>query len=98
MMSTQILAIVNSKVVTLDNQATIAEAIAIKDGRICAIGSDDEIKSMIKKTTKVLDAKGNVVLPGLIETHGHLILNGEFKLCVNAGSPPNESIADKVLC
>jgi len=96
MMSTQMLAILNSKVVTLDSQDTIAEAIAIKDGRICDIGSNDEIKSIIKKTTKVLDAKGNVALPGFIETHGHLILNGEFKLCVNAGSPPNESIADVV--
>ncbi len=98
MMSTQMLVIVNSKVVTLDGQDTIAEAIAIKDGKIYAIGSNDKIKSVVMKdkNTRVLDAKGNVVLPGLIETHGHLVVNAEFERCVDAGSPPNKSIADVV--
>ncbi len=97
-MSIQMLAIVNSKVVTLDERDTIAEAIAIKDGRICAIGSNNEIEKMIKNTknTIILDAKGNIALPGLIETHGHLIVNAEFERCVDAGSPPNKSIADIV--
>ncbi|KQC03602.1 MAG: hypothetical protein APR54_09285 [Candidatus Cloacimonas sp. SDB] len=96
MMSKKTLAIINANVVTLDDKDTVVEAIAIKDGRITALGSNTEIKSLTKhnRSYKTIDLKGKTVLPGFIETHGHLVLNGEFESCVDAGSPPNESIED----
>ena len=48
-------------------------AIAIREGRISAVGSDDEIRSWISKDqTRVVEAGGRSVAPGFIESHGHL--------------------------
>ena len=54
-----------------------AQAIAIKGNRIIAVGSNDNINSFKGRDTKVIDVRGNVILPGLIESHGHLNEIGE---------------------
>ena len=68
--------IINGQVITADNddpdKVTIAEAIAIRGDRILAVGSNAEIKALIADWTEVIDAKGNSVIPGLIDTHNHL--------------------------
>ena len=68
--------IINGKVIMADNddpdRVTIAEAIAIRGDQILAVGSNDEIKALIADWTEVIDAKGNSVIPGLIDTHNHL--------------------------
>lgn len=60
----------NGKIVTLDGQDRIAEAMAIDGGKIVAIGSNDEIRAL---GGEVIDLAGRTVLPGLIETHCHSI-------------------------
>ncbi|NIO61382.1 MAG: amidohydrolase family protein [Gammaproteobacteria bacterium] len=68
--------IINGQVITADNDApdqiTFAEAIAIRGDRIMAVGSNDEIRQLIADWTEVIDAKGNSVIPGLIDSHNHL--------------------------
>jgi len=68
--------IINGQVITADNddpeKVTIAEAIAIRGDRILAVGSNSEIKALSADWTEVIDAKGNSVIPGLIDTHNHL--------------------------
>ncbi len=68
--------IINGEVITADNdkpeQVTIAEAIAIRDSRIIDVGSNDEIQERIANWTEIIDAKGNTVIPGLIDTHNHI--------------------------
>lgn len=67
---------VNGKVVTADNDdpeaVTIAEAIAIRDGKIIAVGSNTEIRNMAVQGTEVVDVNSRTVIPGLIDTHTHL--------------------------
>ncbi len=63
----------NGKVVTVDNENTVAEAVAIKMGRIVKVGTSDAVKSMIGKSTSVIDLAGRSVLPGLTDCHVHMI-------------------------
>lgn len=68
--------IVNGKVITADSDdpedVTIAEAIAIRDDRILAVGTNADIRKLVADWTEVIDAKGNSVIPGLIDTHNHI--------------------------
>jgi hypothetical protein len=62
----------NGKVVTVDAQDTIGEAVAIKFGKILAVGSDNEVKPLTGSGTIVIDLEGRTVLPGLIDSHCHI--------------------------
>ena len=65
------LVIVNGKVLTLNSASTRASAVAVKDGKFVAIGSDTDIRKRIGPQTRTLDAGGKSVIPGLIESHVH---------------------------
>lgn len=71
-----------------------AEAIAIKDQKIIAVGSNEEIQKYQKDNTKVIDAKGAVVIPGLIESHGHLHELGEKKEALKLQGLNQQQIID----
>ena len=68
--------ILNGKVITADSDdpeaVSFKEAIAIQGDRIMAVGSNAEIKRLVADWTEVIDAKGNSVIPGLIDTHNHI--------------------------
>src|SRR6202162_6514527 len=53
-----------------------ATAVAIRDGRFLAIGTDKEVMALAGPKTKVVDLKGRRVLPGLIDSHLHIIRGG----------------------
>lgn len=64
----------HAKIITVDENFSIAEAIAIKDGRIIAIGPDEEIFKLNESgKTRIIDAEGHPVLPGLYDSHVHLL-------------------------
>jgi predicted amidohydrolase YtcJ len=65
------LVIHHGKVLTVDGKFTIAEAVAIKGDRILAVGADDTIMKRVGPKTKVIDAHGRNVLPGLYDSHTH---------------------------
>jgi predicted amidohydrolase YtcJ len=65
------LVIHNAKVVTLDAKSTIAQAVAVRGGKIVAVGADNEIVWKWGNGTKVIDAGGKTVLPGLYDSHVH---------------------------
>src|SRR5688572_22314310 len=65
------LVVVNGKVLTLNSASTRATAVAIKDGIFVAVGNDADIRKRVGPQTRTLDARGNSVIPGLIETHVH---------------------------
>jgi len=62
----------NGKVVNLDANESITEAVAIKSSRILAVGSDEQIKLLIGSETEVIDLKGRTVIPGMLESHCHI--------------------------
>jgi len=63
----------NGKVITVDLKSSIVEAIAIKDGKILALGSSAEILKLTGQSTQIIDLKGKTVVPGLIDAHAHPI-------------------------
>src|SRR6185436_7528094 len=66
------LVINNAKVYTVNKNQAEAEALAVKDGKIIFVGSNADVKKYIGDKTEVVDCKGNFVMPGFIEGHGHI--------------------------
>ena len=73
------LALVNGKIVTVDDLDSIREAVAVKFGRILAVGSRGDIEALIGEGTQVIDLGGRTVIPGLIDSHGHIIREGAVR-------------------
>jgi len=66
----------NGKVITVDDRFSIAQAIAIKDDRIVAVGSNSDVVPLAGPTTRRIDLRGHAVIPGLIDNHMHLMRAG----------------------
>jgi predicted amidohydrolase YtcJ len=66
----------SGKIITVDEKETIVEAVAVKHGKIIAVGRDKEIDAYISSNTKIIDLKGRTVLPGLMDSHGHFAREG----------------------
>src|SRR5882757_1279645 len=66
----------NGKITTLDRQKPQARAVAIRDGRFQAGGDEAEMMSLAGPSTKLVDLKGRRVIPGLIDSHTHVIRGG----------------------
>jgi len=82
----------HGKVVTVDAKFTVAEALAVKDGRLLAVGSDVEVLNHKGAKTKVIDAGGKMVLPGLYDSHTHPV--GAATSAAGAPLPNPRSIAE----
>jgi predicted amidohydrolase YtcJ len=67
------LVVLNGKVLTVDARGTVAQAVAIRDNRFVYVGNEAGARKLIGRDTKVIDAGGNSVVPGLFETHVHAI-------------------------
>lgn len=66
----------SGRIVTMDRDLSIKQAVAIKDGRFLAVGSDREMRLMTGPRTRVVDLGGRTVIPGLIDSHIHATLAG----------------------
>lgn len=52
-------------------------ALAIRDGEIVAVGASDEIRALATNETKLIDARGRIVLPGFVDAHTHVVFAGD---------------------
>ena len=77
------LVITNGKVVTVVDGAPEAQAVASAGGRIVAVGTSADIQKYVGPKTEVIDVKGQLVIPGFIEGHGHFSGVGTSKLNLN---------------
>ncbi|HTA44099.1 MAG TPA: amidohydrolase [Bryobacteraceae bacterium] len=66
----------NGKLATQDDKRSFAQAAAIRDGRFVAVGSDREVMAYRDAGTKVIDLHKRTVIPGLNDSHLHLIRGG----------------------
>lgn len=90
------LVLLGGKVLTVDGENRVHEAVAVKNGRILIAGSSEEVKRLVGPSTRVVDLKGRLVLPGFIDSHEHCITLGLQADWVNCSSPPMRSIEDIV--
>ena len=65
--------LVHGKILTADARFSIDSALAIRDGKIAALGNDTEIRRQACSGTRVIDLGGRTVIPGLIDSHMHAI-------------------------
>ena len=66
----------NGKILTVDRDFSIKEAVAIKNGRFIAVGSDRDVRPLMGSATRVIDLGGRTVVPGLIDSHIHATAAG----------------------
>jgi predicted amidohydrolase YtcJ len=64
------LVLYNGKVLTVDRAFTVAEAVAVRDGRILAVGTNDQIQRLVGPSTRTIDLAGRSVVPGFIDSDG----------------------------
>ncbi|MBI4465399.1 MAG: amidohydrolase family protein, partial [Acidobacteria bacterium] len=65
------LIVTNGKITTMDTRLTEVQALAVRDHRIVALGTNDEIRALAGPKSEIVDAKGRRVLPGLVDSHTH---------------------------
>lgn len=65
--------LLNGKIITVDNEFSIYEAVAVKNGKIMAVGNTREISKLADTTTKKINLNGKTVIPGINEGHVHPI-------------------------
>jgi predicted amidohydrolase YtcJ len=66
------LTILNANVITLDPKQPRAEAIAIQNQKIIAVGTNAQMRKLTDKNTKLIDSKGKTITPGLVDCHIHM--------------------------
>jgi predicted amidohydrolase YtcJ len=87
------------EIVTIDDKNPAAAALAVTDGTIVAVGTKDDVFKLKGDRTKVIDLKGNTLVPGFIDGHSHFINSLQVSRQANCFSPPAgpaKSIADIV--
>ena len=77
------LVLTNGRIVTVSDRMPEAQAIAITGDRITALGSSAEMQRYVGPATQVIDVKGQLVIPGFVEGHGHFTGVGEAQLNLN---------------
>ena len=89
---------VNGTVVTVDDHDTVAEALAVRDGTIAAVGTRTDIEALAGPATRVVDLDGGTLLPGINDSHIHAISLGYMTppLNLDVAFPTVRSIADCV--
>jgi hypothetical protein len=81
--------LLGGKVITVDPADSIAQAVAIKDGLIQAVGSDEDIRALVGEKTNVLDLGGKAVTPGLVDAHNHVQVLGLLQSFYTPLMPPD---------
>jgi predicted amidohydrolase YtcJ len=71
--------LIHAKIYTVNARQPWAQALAIRDGKILAVGTDGDITQYRGPSTKVIDGNGRLVLPGFTDCHVHF-MDGSFSL------------------
>ena len=85
---------INGKVLTMASKTPMAQAVAIKDGRILAIGSTSRITRFQGDATQITDLNGKVLMPGFFQTHAHFPFIAMKSQLVNIDPPPSGDVVD----
>ncbi|WP_208988227.1 amidohydrolase [Labrenzia sp. VG12] len=78
----------------MNDAAMTVDAVAEKDGRILAVGSSDHVMMHKGDGTEVIDLKGRAMVPGFIDSHGHVVMGGLQALSANLLAPPDGTVQD----
>lgn len=80
---------INAQIVTMNEAQPSAQALAIKDGILIAVGDQQSVLAHKSATTKVIDLKGKTLLPGFVDAHGHVSMTGLQAVSANLLPAPD---------
>lgn len=83
----------NGEIVTVDKRGSIAQAVLVKENKIMAVGTEEEVQAFIGPNTKRFDLKGKSLLPGFNDAHLHLMLYGVFQLALSCKEPKYQNLS-----
>jgi hypothetical protein len=81
-------------ILTMDDAAPRAEAVAVRDGRILAVGTSDEVDEFRGAATRTVELDGRALLPGFVDSHGHVVMGGLQAMSANLLAPPDGEVKD----
>ncbi len=84
---------VNANVITVDDQRPTASTLAVRNGKILAVGSRAEVESVVGPNVDLRDMQGKTMLPGFIDAHGHITYTNRLQLSANLAPPPVGPVA-----
>lgn len=78
----------NGDIITMNPAQPSAQALAVRDGKILAVGDRDHVRNAAGKHTRIIDLKGQTLVPGFIDSHGHFGMSAMYMAFENIASPP----------
>ena len=81
-------------IVTINDAQPTAEALAVKGGKILAVGKRSDIMKMKGPATQLVDLKGQTLVPGFVDAHGHVVIGGLQAISANLLAPPDGKVTD----
>ncbi|WP_226668298.1 amidohydrolase [Microbulbifer aggregans] len=79
----------NGTIITINDAQPLAEAVAVKDGKILAVGKKAEVLKTVGENTRKIDLAGKTMLPGFFDSHGHAWMIGIQAMTANLLPPPD---------
>ena len=81
-------------ILTMNDAQPTAEAVAVKDGRVIAVGALEDINAFVGVGTGNFDLDGRTMVPGFVDSHGHVVMGGLQALSANLLAPPDGTVND----
>jgi predicted amidohydrolase YtcJ len=81
-------------VLTMNDKAMRAQAVAERGGRIVAVGTREQVMKLRGPSTQMIDLKGRTMVPGFVDAHGHVMGGGIQALSANVLAPPDGKVKD----
>jgi predicted amidohydrolase YtcJ len=78
----------------MNDKAIRAEAVAVANGRILAVGSSSDVMKLKGPGTQLVDLAGRTLVPGFVDAHGHIVVGGLQALSANLLAPPYGEVRD----
>jgi hypothetical protein len=81
-------------ILTMNDKAMRAEAVAVANGKILAVGRRSDVMKLKGPATQLVDLKGQTLVPGFVDAHGHIVVGGLQALSANLLAPPDGKVQD----
>jgi predicted amidohydrolase YtcJ len=81
-------------IITMNDKAMRAEAVAVAGGKILAVGKRSDVMKLKGPATQLVDLKGQTLVPGFVDAHGHVVAGGLQALSANLLAPPDGEVRD----
>jgi predicted amidohydrolase YtcJ len=81
-------AFLNGHIITMDKNNSVHEAVFLKDNKIFLVGNNKDVQALMNEQTVIVDLKGQTMMPGIIDAHGHYPGQGIAAVGLDLNSPP----------